>query len=313
MIHGNQNNVIPITAKTKRKDAYNLEPAFERMVVTIACKSPKFCGALHGALDPECLGISASTIAMRACFAIQKDGGRGPAALLLVIQRLRRMQSEGKVTTDEIIAVSDLFDAAEDAGLLDEDAVLVELTPILRRRVERDAVEKAVNAFQKREDLDGAFTEMERAKRIGLNDTSIGTLLGPDSFDQIERLKSVQHLPTGIVELDDLLRGGPMRGTLSMFLGGPGGGKSMGLMQVACEAARHGFHAAVATLEIPEAVQFARCMANLTGIPIDDIMEHTDTCGVREALARVQSNPNFGRVVVKHFSPGTTTVTDLTD
>jgi len=305
--------VVPIGQARQRRDPYNLDADFERQVVTLVCCRPRFLGRLRSALDPECFNLPASKLAVQACLAVARDLGHGPDSALVVIQRLRRWMGEGKVTQADIQDVADVFDAAEDAGLLAEDEVLGELTPLLRRRAEREAVETAVKAFQKRGDLGDAFDQMERARRIGTNDSSVGTIVGPESFGQLERLRQVQRLPTGILELDDVLAGGVMRGTESMFLGGPGDGKSMGLMQVACNAARMGFHVGIATLELPEPIQLARCKANLTGFCIDDILDAPDDPQFHKALADVQAVPGFGRIVVKEFSPLATTVEDLRD
>lgn len=102
-----------------------------------------------------------------------------------------------------------------------------------------------------------------------------------------------------------------MRGTETVFLAGPGGGKSMALAQVACEGVRTGFHVAVATLEIPEPIWLARIKANLTGLLIDDIMDDPDGVQAQKRLAEFQAKPGMGRIFVKEFSPMATTVEDL--
>lgn len=302
--------VIPFP-QSKSKEAYTTDPAFEKQVVTLCCSRPRFYGRLRTGLDPECFSTPAAKLAMRACVTIAKELGRGPDSAIMVIQRLRRWMGEGKVTQAEIEEVGQIFDDAEDAGLMTEDGMLNEFAPVLRRRAEREAVQTAVSEYGKKGNIDAAFEQLSKARAIGTNDSSVGTLVGPGSFAQLERLKQVQRLPTGIIELDDVLGGGVMRGTEAMFLGGPGDGKSMALCQVAAEGARLGFHVGFATLELPEPIQLARIKANLTGLLIDDILDDPDSVHAQEALAKVQARPGFGRIIVKEFSPMSTTVDDI--
>jgi hypothetical protein len=68
-------------------------------------------------------------------------------------------------------------------------------------------------------------------------------------------------------------------------------------------------HVAYATLELPEAVVAARVKANLTGIPINAILQGGEE-KARELLERI---PNLGTFTVKEFTPHATTVQDLVD
>jgi hypothetical protein len=220
---------------------------------------------------------------------------------------------EGKVTHDEIITVSDMLDDAEDTGLPDEEYVLAELVPILKRRLQRKALDGALTQYQHQGDISSALAEAQRAERLGIADENVGTILGPASFSQLQQLNKLQRLPTGIPELDDALGGGCYRGTLSVYMGDSGGGKSVMLIQDACTAAMLGFGVCFASLELPESIILARMKANMTGVPIDKILADPYGCGATEKLKRIQSNGSFGAIVVKAFSPMATQVPELTD
>lgn len=298
-------------AVQEKREPYNFDPAFERAVLFLCCSCPQFWGKVGHALDPESMGLPESKLVLQAVRAIAKELGKGPSRPLLVIQRLRRWMGEGKVTADQIQAVAALIDDAEEGEPPEHEALANELVPILRRRMERKALDAALTQYQHRGDMRVALEQFQRAQRLGESDSNVGTILGDGSFEEMERLKKIQRLPTGILELDDALNGGAYRGTLSVFMSDTGGGKSMGLIQVAVTSAMHGFDTAVATLELPEPIILARLKANMTGLPIDAILADPDACGARERLKQIQSRGNFGRIVVKSFTPEATTVEDL--
>jgi KaiC/GvpD/RAD55 family RecA-like ATPase len=175
-----------------------------------------------------------------------------------------------------------------------------------------DAVRMATSTLGKGDEgLDTVVDLLNRAQRIGACDSSTGTTVGPASFDVILRMREVQRMRTGIMELDDILDGGYVRGTETVFLGDTGGGKSMALVQSASSAALQGFIACYATLELPVPIVLARLKANLTGVPTNDIL-YDDAAAERSKvrLAEIQV-AGFGGIVVKEFTPKATTPDDL--
>jgi hypothetical protein len=309
--------VVPIRTpegdKKRASETYGLDPAFEAVVAYYVACRPRFWGMLGGALDPRGLANPHVKLIVEAVAAIAKDTGRGPDSSTIVIQRLRRWMADGKVTQDQILAAGELLDGVEDSGPPGEAGVLAELAPVLRRRIEREGVEEALAEFSRKGDPTKALRKVERAAKIGVSDISLGTMLGRQSLDQIERLKNVQRLRTGSLELDDAISLGAMRATLSMFIADSGGGKSMGLVQVAGAAACQGFNVALATTELPEPIITARLKANLTAVPIDAILSDPYGCGVLEKLERFQNSPGFGKVAVREFAGKASTVADLAE
>ena len=287
---------------------YNLDPRFEAAVVTLACSKPRFYGRVGHALESEALASDASKLAVRAAQDIARTNGSGPQSALLVVQRCRRWMVDGKVTLEQVRAVADLFDDAEDRGLPNEDAVIAELAPVLAQRIRDVAVRAAIDSFGKGGDLAKVVELETKATRIGIADTSIGTILGAGSFEEMAALQRIERLPLGIAEVDAEI-GGADRGGLAFFLGGPGDGKSMGLSHVSGYALLQGLHVACATLELPRAVQFARVKANLTGLSIDEVL----TTRAEEARHRLeQMSHRLGRYVVQSFPAKVATVEDIT-
>ena len=149
---------------------YNFDPAFEQQVVTLICARPRFWGRVGQELDPELFRSEPAKLAMRAARSIFDEAGHGPGSPALVIQRLRRWMADGKCSLEAIKKVAEVFDSAEDAGLLDDDEVIAELTPMLQERMRKDAVKIAIESYGKKGDLSKAVALEEKALRIGLPD-----------------------------------------------------------------------------------------------------------------------------------------------
>ena len=292
------------------EERYNLDPGFERAVTTLACTRPSFYGRVGHAVTYDRLTDPACRLAFQAAHAIAQDGGgQGPASSIIVMQRLRRWVNDGKVTLEQVQAVADMMDGAEDSGLPTEDAAVAELTPVLRHQIETEVVRATVEEFSTKRGNWRRVTEMvAMADAIGKVDQSPGVAFGGGAFDVIKRLRYLTKLPTGILELDAALDGGAYRGTLSVAVGGPGAGKSMLLGHVTANSLHLGQHVAVATLELPEPVWLARLAANVTGIPTNKILNGS----LEVARAKLEEvAPHLGRCTVKYFTPGATTVQDV--
>ncbi len=296
----------------KRVAPYNFSPGFECAVISLACSKPRFYGRIAHELDPDMLNNAACKLALKAAHAINTDTGHGPSSTVLVIQRLRAWMADGKVAFEAISAVNDVFDDAEDAGLIDEEGIIAELAPMLSLRIRDDAVQSAIESYAKHGDLAKVVAMESRAVRMGQVDTSVGTILGSDSFSEIQKLRELERLKTGVVELDSVLDGGLQRAGLGVIIGGSGDGKSMMLSHISGVSILGGLHVAYATLELPVAVVLARIKSNLTGIPINTILgPERGVAECKERLAKMA--PRLGRCVVQEFPPQATTVEDLKD
>lgn len=297
-----------MVAPVKRNNPYNLDPRVERHVVTLCCSRMTFYGRIGTNLDPELLRDESAQHALRAAHSIAHDLGHGPKNPLLVLQRLRRLMDDGRITLEAIRKVADMFDTCEDEGLLDEESLASELTPMLQQRLRDDAVQAAIESFGRKGDLSRAMALEEKAMRVGQVDTSVGTILGPESFNEIVALKDLERLSTNILELDSVLDGGLQAGGLGVCVGGSGDGKSMFLTHQAGGSVVAGLHVAYATLELPRPMVMARIKANMTGVPINTLLSGD----VVKAQRRLDSmGDRLGRLVVQEFTPYVSTVEDI--
>jgi KaiC/GvpD/RAD55 family RecA-like ATPase len=280
---------------------------FERGAVTLLCRSASLYAKLGGSVDPSSLSSPTMQLAMKAAKEFASEVGKGPGSLLVVLQRLARWREDGKLSQAKLNEVAEAFDAAEDAGLPTEEAVLAELTPLLQRRARQAALRAAVDDFAKGGDLSKAEAQIQKAKAIGRVSDVDGSILSGAAFDIIDSLRLMDRMPTGITELDLLLDGGYPRG-LTVFVGDSGAGKSMCLAHSAAEGIYNGMHVGMVTLELPEEVQLARIIANLTGTPINDLLNGRQ----QRAKDRLKEMlPSLGALTVRYFSPRATRVDDI--
>lgn len=292
-------------------EGYGLEPKFEVVVLHYCCSRPSFWKRVGGELDPKRMGHELAPFILAACRLITKETGRPPSSPLLVVQRAARWNAEGKVKKEVVAAISDLFDAAEDIGLPPEDEVVAELVPVVRRRIHSEAVMKAHDEFAKRGDFSDVVSTIRKASTLGeviaVEDVSLShKMLGILDADGIPRLR------TPIVELSVALEGGLKRGGEGVVIAESGGGKSIYLVSQVAESSRNGLHVCFATLELPYKEQFARLVANMTGIPTNDLQLNKEY-QAKAAKILEQTAAQRGPVHVAEFTPYATTVRDLID
>ncbi len=197
----------------KRATPYNLDPVFEKAVVTLACSNTEFYERVGQHLDAELFNLASSKLAVRAAQAIFRDIGHGPAKAHLVIQRLRAWMTDGKVRLEDIKNVSEMFDDAEDEELPDIESVVAELAPVLQQRLRDEAVQAAIESFGQKRDLSKAVALEAKAARIGVK--------GPADAPIVRRLSHVRR-----ESVSWLWRGRIPLGKLTVVDGDPGLGKS---------------------------------------------------------------------------------------
>jgi KaiC/GvpD/RAD55 family RecA-like ATPase len=141
----------------------------------------------------------------------------------------------------------------------------------------------------------------------------VGSILGPQSAAMAASLRGLSRMRTGIMELDDVLDGGFVRGSTVDYLAESSGGKSMALVQGAACSALQGLLTCYATFELAPPIVMARILANLTGVPVNAILfEDGQAEESARRLVAIQQI-GFGGIVVKGFTPQVSTVADVLD
>lgn len=293
---------------------YPFAPVFEQSLIHHLTTNPKFYSMIGNELEPGQFPTERAQVVVRLCQLIFKTTTRPPESTVQILQRIRSQVDEGKAALEDIIRVSDYLEECLSAAQgFSWQATLDEVVPIVRRRLERQAMTEGAAVFAKKGDLSVVEAMIQRARRIGTaTATSAGNRLGKASFERIARLQQIQRLPFGIPELDIELKGGAARGSLTAISGRTGDGKSQLCCQVASNSLLTGMFVGCVTLELPEEEWEARVLANITGYTIDSIM-----AGGRDAepskAELVRLLPHLGTFSVQYMAGRNTTSQDVFD
>jgi len=143
-----------------------------------------------------------------------------------------------------------------------------------------------------------------REERLGKADAGVGLVITKEvALATIRKVSKQKLIPYGISAVDALVGGGRPNGTLTCFMAGPGGGKSMSLSHATAQSSVAGELVAYATLELPPPWVMGRILACQSGMLIDDVMT-ADEAAVDELYKMFDAVTP----VVQDFPPHVTTV-----
>ena len=196
----------------------------------------------------------------------------------------------------------------EDTGITAEEASAVAATSVIKEH-QRIALEKSVDAFSKGEDLLALSEQIVSIQAIGIA-AKAESVDFVNLMDRIATQRRVRRIDTGIDDLDMRL-GGIQAGTETVFVGGPGAGKSVVLSQVSAHAMLLGLNVLIATLEVSTNTWSARLFGALTGTPVTPISDANPQAlqHVKEELLDLA--PLLGHAAISYFTPQATTVSEL--
>ena len=134
----------------------------------------------------------------------------------------------------------------------------------------------------------------------------LGTSYFADPVARLERLKDRSNfIPTGWKVLDDKLYGGFTRGSLNIFAGGSGSGKSLFLQNLARKWSLAGLNVVYITLELSEDLVNLRLDAMVTGRGTKDVLRNVRDTALQIGAIAKQKKP--GDLKVKKFPEAGTT------
>jgi hypothetical protein len=294
--------------KAQTETPYGLDPKFERVVAGCCATNPSFMTRVGFAVNANLMAHPPARLVVAAAQEIYKEMGRGPSSTTQVIQRIRRSVDAGKVKVAEVAAAADMLSefitGTAEGGTPAAEVVVRELAPVLKKVVRLEIANQAIQ-LASQEDISPLRNQLQLLDRIGVADIrgqSINS--GEKGSAALAQLKGMMRWPSGIKAIDDFMKGGPPRGTLTTFMAGTGGGKSMALSHIFAFCMREGLFPAYATMEIPSAHVLARAMACRSGVTIDEVLQgdvHAD------ALLRATSAP----FAVMDFPAKKTTMADV--
>jgi archaellum biogenesis ATPase FlaH len=159
----------------------------------------------------------------------------------------------------------------------------------------------------------GAHADIERQIKDAMT-ISLITDLGDDYFrstkERIERLKNRDNMvSTGWEAIDRKLYGGYTKGSLNIFAGGSGSGKSLFLQNQALNWAFMGMNVIYITLELSQDLVGNRIDSMVTGMPTKDIFKNSDEVCFKIENIRMKNKP--GSFHLKKMPEAGTTCNDI--
>lgn len=288
---------------------YQLPERSEKAAAYLASTSPSFWARIGQHLDPAAFTDPSAALILRACKAHADKAGKGPAGASIPLTRLSVWRDAGKITPAQVDACSDLYDSVEEVGLGEVDGLVEELRYIIRRREEKSLIQDILKQYGTHGDLSKLVDRLARVQRIGLVDLDIGVRLTGEVFDDIDRLRHVDRLSTGISDLDFQLEGGLRCSCLGVIMADEKVGKSLMLAYLAASALLHGLNVAFATNELDEMTITARILSIITNVPTSDILKG-QWQEAKDRLEHLQQDHKFGSLIVKKFEPFAATADD---
>jgi replicative DNA helicase len=163
-----------------------------------------------------------------------------------------------------------------------------------KRQAFKEALTQAVELVQG-EQFESVVDLMRTAVSVGMPQS-----IGHEFFEDVEaRFQEIQRItsPTGIPQLDckEVLDGGLGRGELGVVVAPTGVGKSHWLVNMGAEALKRGKTVVHYTFELSETLTGKRYDANITDIPVSDLIDRKD-----EVLKHYEDN-DYGNLIIKYY------------
>jgi KaiC/GvpD/RAD55 family RecA-like ATPase len=289
--------------KGGRQEApYNFEPAYERGITYLACTVPRFMARVGHELRPELLSLPECRLALEAAQSIFRERGQSPTNYAVVLQAVAAKRDDGKISQEQVRSVAGFFDTYDDKPLPLADEFEAGALKVVKARL-RFAIAQAGVDEHNSEEWTKTKELQAREARLGKGQEGIGIIATPaNAFAAMRRFRELQRVPFGIDILDESFGLGVPRGTLTCFMAGPGGSKSMTMSHITGQLSLRGMQACYATLELPSEQVLARVLANQTGVTIDEVAG-----GLCDEDVKARLGPNVPPII-QFFEPHITTV-----
>ena len=206
------------------------------------------------------------------------------------------LKSEYEKVTNDVLKVSireQLRDAYKTIAT-DSEYIESEFASFCKNQQLKKALLNSVDLL-KAEDYDSIRGLIDNALKAGMDKN-----IGHEYLKDIEtRYRQEQRItiPTPWKEFNDILQGGLGNGDFGLIFGGPGAGKSWGLVALAGHAVKLGYNVVYYTLELGEDYVGRRFDAYFTQIPANEVMYYKDV--IQETMDKLPGN-----LIIKEFAPG---------
>lgn len=239
--------------------------------------------------------VPSSAILINDVKALKASGRMKPETVDLVVPHLRHM-------------------FGPDCDLSNRDYMVEQVARFAKKQAFETALLKAADLIDKGDNFDEAKALMDGAAQVGAIDDGVHyefwTGAAARTESRIERMRTgvKTGITTGHPELDNALaEGGWGRGELSVLMGPPKSGKSIGLGEFGVNASQAGFNVLYCSLENSARIVGDRMDANVSAVRMRDLT--STPAAVRGAVEA--KAPTCGKLYIHEFPTGTLRPQDI--
>lgn len=192
---------------------------------------------------------------------LQRSKAKGtpvnPPTMEVLFEEVRKLTANNKTKAKLKDQYQDEICDLVDMDLSDKEYIKDNLIRFGKRAALEQAILKSVDDIEKDvEDFSEVEERISKAIRIGEDISDLGTDFFTTAEERMKLYQSgsdgVRRIPTGLVGLDKIMKGGLGDGELGVVIAPPNRGKSFALCNIGAGAILEGFNVAHYTLEMPE-------------------------------------------------------------
>jgi hypothetical protein len=270
--------------------------SFQIKVIAALFSDKAFVQRILDILDPTYFESEQSQWIVEQIFKYYKEYKEAPSMSVMKVKILELADEPLKILIADV-----LKEVLKQIESTDLQFIKDEALAFCKNQELKKAILKSVD-FLKINNYDAIKGCIDSALKAGA-DTNIGHRYEEDiEVRYSEAARNVRPTPWDII--NEITEGGFGSGELIILAAGPGGGKSMGLVNIAVHAAKMGLNALYYTLELNEAYVGKRIDSLVSGIAQTNLKYHLDD--VKDAVSKLP-----GKIVVKYYPTKTASVNTL--
>jgi len=235
-----------------------------------------------------------------------------PPTKEVLIEEIRKLCTSSKIKEKLIDQYNAEANKICEADLSDAEYIKDSIIRFGKKSELEHAIIKSVDIIEKEGNYDEIRDNIDKALQVGDEIEDLGT----DYFETIsERMQryakyedGIQKVPTGLVGLDNILKGGLGKGELGVIIAPPGRGKSITLTNIGAGALMAGYDVVHYTLEMPEAQVAKRYDCKIMHKDMPYIVNNLDK--VTTALLNVSKNFQ-GKLIIKKYKTNSCSVNTI--
>lgn len=258
---------------------YEFDAGFQKKIVAMLMRDEVFLQRVEGLVDPVYLDEDANAWLVDLTNRHFKTYRQVPSGTI-VLNEIRTAKSAGAIKEEFVDELKEVLKHVYGKpDLSNRDYMAEQVAKFARERAIEEALIKSADIVEKKGDFEKIRKMLSSALDVGQQDGLGAIDVCADIEDRVNRrvaALSATRLPTGITtgykDLDNALyHGGWGRKELSLLMGGPKSGKSIGLQDFAVNAQREGYNVLFCTLENSKDVTADRMDANICDIAVKDL------------------------------------------